>query len=319
MCYSAMVRQSVKKMGLKYEARVQLDAFEEVFENRLKGSGAKIPRAMELSFQTPENPQEKRIWKLIEAWEEMQTLETEQELFVLKKRLADAERKLKVKETKTALNELRIAGDKIEKMKAKLKSLGSESQTEFARIFPQIYSPLITFENGERTIRPFRYLLRPRGQGSDFDRDFNGSYNARRDRLQEVFWWKSVYGRNHGVMVVSKFWENVKVEDYEQRMLKQSEQSRNLVLEFKPKGLSEMLVPCIFDSNTSDEFAFHSFALITDEPNPEVKAAGHDRTPVIMKDAYLDLWLQTSKRKLEEFELVFKDKQPTYFEHSIAV
>jgi len=41
----------------------------------------------------------------------------EQELFKQVKRLADAERKLAVKETKTALNEQRIAGNKIKQMK----------------------------------------------------------------------------------------------------------------------------------------------------------------------------------------------------------
>ena len=76
-----------------------------MFENRLKGSGAKISRSMELSFHKPENPQEKRIWKLIEQWNEKQVKESETELFAQRKRLSDAERKLKVKETKAALND----------------------------------------------------------------------------------------------------------------------------------------------------------------------------------------------------------------------
>jgi len=68
MCYSALVKQNVKKLGAQFKARIHLDAFEELFQNRKKGSGAKISRAMELSFSNPECSQEKRIWMLIEEW-----------------------------------------------------------------------------------------------------------------------------------------------------------------------------------------------------------------------------------------------------------
>ena len=124
MCYSAMVKQSVKKLALQYQARIQLDAFEALFTQRLQGSGAKIPRAMELSFSEPENAQEKRIWKLIQQFEHEQRAEAEASLFSLKKRIAEAEQKLKIKETKTAKKELRIGQDKLEKVKSKLKHLG---------------------------------------------------------------------------------------------------------------------------------------------------------------------------------------------------
>jgi putative SOS response-associated peptidase YedK len=306
MCYSAMVKQNVKKLGLTYNARVQLDLFEEVYEMRAKGSGAKIPRAMDYSFHNPENAQEKRILKLISNWNENLVKESEHDLFVLRKRLVDAERKLKLKETKSALADQRIATDKIAKIKLKLKDLGSAKVEDFARIFPHVYAPLLVEENGERVIKPFRYHLRPRGQSPDFDKKFDGNYNARRDRLKEVYWWKSLFGKNHGVLVISKFWENVK------------QASENVVLEFKPEDQSELLIPCIFDHAEDAAFTLNSFALITDEPNPEVAAAGHDRTPVMMKDEYLDLWLQTSGKSLRDFELVLEDKKPTYFLHSVA-
>ena len=166
---------------------------------------------------------------------------------------------------------------------------------------------------------PFRYHLRPKGQTAEFDRRFDGTYNARRDKLKEVFWWKSVFGKNHGLMVISKFWENVSLSKYEHRSLENGEEDKNIVLEFQPQSISEMLVPCIFDHNTDDTFTLNSFALITDEPNPEVAAAGHDRTPIIMKDEYIDTWLKTSGRSIRDFEIVFNDKQQTYFKHSIAI
>lgn len=318
MCYSAMVKQSIKQLGLTYQARVQLDAFEELFELRAKGSGAKIPRAMELSFGKPENAQEKRIWKLIEIWHAHQIETYEKELFEQRKRLGDAEQKIKLKETKVALNEKRISSEKILKLKARLKDLSRDIPDEYARIFPHMVSPLMIEKNDERIIMPFRYHLRPFGQEPEFDRKFDGTYNARRDRLREVFWWKSIFGKNHGVLVISKFWENISLSRYEHRSLKKGEVDQNIVLEFKPEGLSEMLIPCIFDHNQSGEFSLNSFALITDEPNPEIAAAGHDRTPILMKEEHLDRWLKTSGKSLRDFEVVFDDKQPSFFEHSIA-
>ncbi|RYZ73154.1 MAG: hypothetical protein EOP09_02265 [Proteobacteria bacterium] len=42
MCYSAMVKQDIKRLGLSYRARLQLDMFEGLFQERLDGAAAKI-------------------------------------------------------------------------------------------------------------------------------------------------------------------------------------------------------------------------------------------------------------------------------------
>lgn len=223
------------------------------------------------------------------------------------------------KVTKKAQNDQRIATDKIEKAKFKIELIESGEITETdSRIWPGMYAPLILMKDGKHVIQPFRYLLRPRGQNADFDRKFNGSYNARRDRLKEVFWWKSVFGRNHGVLPIKAFYENVKLHNFEHRKLRKDEEESNLILKFEPEGLDEMLVPCIWDTNDSDGVTLESFALITDEPNPEVAAAGHERTPTVLKQSNLDRWLATGGEDLTKFEEVFDDKQPTYFEHEVA-
>jgi len=132
-----------------------------------------------------------------------------------------------------------------------------------------------------------------------------------------VFWWKQVFGKNHGILVIEAFYENVKRHDFESRSLKPNEKEENLILKFHPRSIGEMTVPCIFDLNDAGEYTLHSFALITDEPNLEVAAAGHDRTPIIMKADYIDAWL-TQEKNLENYEQIFNDKQPTYFEHKVA-
>lgn len=320
MCYSALVNQDLRKLSFQYKARIQIDLFDSLFKSRLEGSGAKISRALEVSFlKDPSTLQERRIAKMIREFrnhelEEMKTKRQEQT-----DRLSAAEKTLLTKVTKKAQNDQRVATKKIEDFSRKIERLESDEITERdSRIFPGQYAPLLVGMEGERLIRPFRYHLRPQGQSEDFDRKFDGNYNARRDRLKEVFWWKSVFGKNHGVLPIRAFYENVKRHDSEHRMLKDGEAVENLILKFQPEGLDEMIVPCIWDQNTAGKFTLDSFALITDEPNPEVAAAGHDRTPIIMRDQYLDQWLMTSGRKLTDFEIVFEDKQPTFFAHEIA-
>ena len=282
--------------------------FEDVFKFRLEGSGAKISRTMEACFlEDPKTPAEKRIAKYILQFREQEVTESEKELFTQKKRLADAERTLKTKVTKKAQNDQRIATDKIEKLKYKIERLNSNKLSESdSRIYPGQYAPLVFEKDGERWVAPFRYLIRPNGESPEFDKKFNGAYNMRRDSLDRVFWWKNLFGKHHGFMEISAFWENVE------------RHGRNAIIKFSPDGDYPLIVPCIFDFNKKGEFPLSSFALITDEPNPEVKAAGHDRTPIFLKEENLQMWLDTSKKDNSRFEKVFDEKQPTYFEHEVA-
>ena len=318
MCYSAMVQQDVKALGIRFGGRVDLDMFEDLFVERRKGSGAKISKAMEDSFlANPILPQEKKIAKIIEEWRSSEMAKLEDDLVAQKKRLKVAEQKLSEKETKTALNEKRIASDKIARISGKLEFFKDSKQRSEERVFPFSYAPLIVMEKGEKIIRPFRYHLRPEHEGVEFDRKFDGTYNARRDSLNRVFWWKQIFGKNHGILVISKFYENVKENDFKHRKLAKGEEPKNLVLEFTPKGLSELLVPCIYDHNEEGEFPLNSFALITDSPNPEVAAVGHDRTPIIIKSSHINDWLDVRNKDQEDFEEILSDKQPTFFEHEV--
>ncbi len=307
MCYSAMVQQDVKYLGIKFGARVDLDAFEMLFKDRLAGSGARLSKGLEDSFlKEPHSGQEKRIAEAILKWRSREIDTLKQDLIAQESRLRAAEKKLLEKETKTALNEQRISTDKIQKLNQRLKILLEDKPRAEERIFPDSYAPLVVMENAVKWIRPFRYHLRPAGEGVEFDRKFDGTYNARRDSLGRVFWWQKIFGKNHGLLVMTRFFENVQKD------------SKNQVIEFFPKAKSELLVPCIFDHNEEEKFVLDSFALITDEPNPEVRAAGHDRTPIMIKESHVEDWLEIRNKEPKSFEIVFDDKEKTYFEHKIA-
>jgi len=57
---------------------------------------------------------------------------------------------------------------------------------------------------------------------------------------------------------------------------------------------------------------------VTDDPEPEVAAAGHDRTIVNLKPENVDAWLTPQGRSVEEMFAILDDKQHPYYEHRKA-
>lgn len=309
-----MVEQHLKALGLRFRARVDLTLFRDLFRERAEGMKVKIPRAMEFNFiESPE------ISPLIEKYRTQRVRELEEELFVQKKRLADTERKLEQKVTKTAEKEKGIAERKAAQIKARLSKLHAKTEAnEDSRIYAFEYAPVIVWEKGERLIKPMRYLLRPAGFPESFDRQYPGCYNARRDSLRKF--WKSQFMHQHAALVISSFFENVKLHHYESRKLRVGEEEQNLIIQFKPRGFESMIVPCIWDRwSQAGAPELYSFALITDEPPKEVLAAGHDRCPVFLKEENLDRWLQPELCTEQEVDQILDDREtPFYLNERVA-
>ena len=61
-----------------------------------------------------------------------------------------------------------------------------------------------------------------------------------------------------------------------------------------------------------------SFAAITDEPPPEVAAAGHDRCIVPIKPENVDAWLQPDASNLQALYAILDDRARPYYEHRLA-
>jgi putative SOS response-associated peptidase YedK len=71
-------------------------------------------------------------------------------------------------------------------------------------------------------------------------------------------------------------------------------------------------------SNYEDIRDLLSFAAITDEPEPEVAAAGHDRTIINLKRENVGAWLSPDPGNLDALYALFDDKQHPYYEHRLA-
>lgn len=311
MCYSAQCWQAYKDYVRDFGAIVDIHEFAKMYGYRKLTRKTKIPKGMDQQFLDPKSDLEAQIKALIEEWNAEQIAELEQELFKQVKRRNDAERTLQTKSTKKAQEDLRISSTKIEQIKAKIADYKRVDikPAKDNRIFPMVYAPILISEGGKRVVRPMRYLLRPPGAPTsfDFDKNRNGTYNARRDNLTRF--WKRQFGYTHGLMVVDTFYENVAGPDGENR-----------VIQFTPRTGEPMLVPVLWAHwiGKSGEEDLYSFAAITDDPEEEILAAGHDRTIINIKPEHIDAWLNPDPANLDALFAIFDDKRHPYYEHQMA-
>lgn len=279
---------------------------------------SKTPKAMDANFRNPQSEEEREIGALIEAYNKSQLEQWEQELFKQRTRLAIAERTIAAgKITKKALEDQRIASSKTDQLLGWINDVKrTEPKDRDSRIYPGTYAPVMVWQDGQRVIKPMRYQCRINGWTEKVERQYPGTYNARRDKLEES--WSKHFGIKHGVMVVTAFFENVSRHKVENRDLAPGEKEQNVVLEFKPTPTQHMLVACLWsDWSGPDAPDLLSFAAITDEPPAEVAAAGHDRCIVPIKHEHIDAWLQPDGDLARSYAIL-DDRERPYYEHRMA-
>jgi putative SOS response-associated peptidase YedK len=315
MCYSAMIQADYDKYVRKYGATMSLEDFAQNVWNAPNRKAKKRVRAMEDWLRDYSQPNG-AVWPQIVAERAAKETAAQQELFKQTKRKADAERALQAKVTKKAQEDLRISTDKIAKLKVDLDDLQrTDSKPRDARFFPGMYAPVIVMENGKRVIKPMRYQCRLPGWNEAVERKYPGTYNARRDSLGKA--WSELFGARHGIVVVTAFYENVERHAMEHRELKPGEESENVVLEFKPRPEHDMFIACLWNESPDGDGTLLSFAAITDEPAPEVAAAGHDRTIIEITAENWDDWL-TPGLPLTRYQEILSERPKVYYEHQVA-
>lgn len=62
-----------------------------------------------------------------------------------------------------------------------------------------------------------------------------------------------------------------------------------------------------------------SFAAVTDQPPPEVAAAGHDRCIIPMKLENVDPWLRPDRANLAAQYAILDDRELPYYVHRLAM
>lgn len=305
MCYSAKIRQDLKDYLRETHAYADLAQIEDIFKQRLTDASVRIPRGFERNFDQPRTPEEQRIRELIEHHRATLIPRLEQEIFKQRKRLADAERTLKTKQTKKAVEDQRISTAKIGAAIERLSLLkGTQPHADDDRIFPMTYGPIVIRSGDRNVVRLARYHLRQPGKPPSIDRQFPGLYNARRDNIEKF--WRGEFGHTHALMLVTSFFENVERE------------GKNVVLHFTPRPPQLMTVACLYGEWKDPKMgALLSFAAITDEPPAEVRAAGHDRMIINIRPANVEPWLTPAGRSNEALQAILSDRQTPYYEYQV--
>jgi putative SOS response-associated peptidase YedK len=323
MCYSAEAWSDFHRFTKEFGAILSMRLFVKLFGDRGRDKKIKIPKAMADAFMHPKTDEEREVKAFIDAFNAEQAMTLEQELFKQKKRLADAERVLAgPKPTKKAAEDLRIAGNKIPDIQGKLADLRrTEPKARDSRIFPDSYATVMLMQDRKKVVMPMRYHCRPEGMPASIDRTkdgkVSGTYNARRDNLRRF--WRNQFGHAHCVMVVNTFYENVERHTMEHRELAPGEKPENVVLKFNPEPAQDMIIACLYSHWTGpDGEDLWSFAAITDDPPPEVAAAGHDRCIIQIKPENIDAWLNPDPANLEALDAILDDRPQAFYEHRLA-
>lgn len=306
MCYSAQIEATYKRYVRMFGADISLREFADLYLRREREKKIKVPRAIDAWFTDIQSDIANEIRASIARYDRSQATLIEQELFEQRARFVKAEAALAMKPTKAASENRRIADNKI---KAALRRLDDIRRVEVidrdARIFPGTYAPIMVIEDGKRVIKPMRYRCRPAGKPAFYDTRYPGTYIARRDNLEGF--WKGLFGYSHGLMLVDVFYENV------------SRPDGNVVLEFRPNTGETMLVACLWSHWTGNgEPDLLSFAAITDEPPPEIAAAGHNRCLIPIKPEHIDAWLNPDPSNLDALYTILDDRMRPFYEHKLA-
>lgn len=231
----------------------------------------------------------------------------------------------------------------------------SKNPTRFAalagRIFPGTHAPVSFLKNGRRCTELMRYGAYAPAEIKD-PRKYT-TFNARRDNLDSPFW-STAFMRHHGFVVLQAFYEWVEVKDLlaagvvtvaqvKEEFRRQAEERkakilasgkkyaptptekkdprfRKIIIEFKPEDGSDLYVPVIFNRNPiKDELSpYCGFAIVTDEPTPEIAAAGHDRCPIILREDAIAQWLDVGRTK-SELEKLLVQRQKITFRHGLPL
>lgn len=75
---------------------------------------------------------------------------------------------------------------------------------------------------------------------------------------------------------------------------------------------------CLWSRWTGPEGKLLSFAAITDDPPPEVAAAGHDRCIIPIKPENMDVWLNPDPKDRATSYAILDDRQRPYYKHQLA-
>jgi putative SOS response-associated peptidase YedK len=301
MCYSARIRPNLQETATEFRSTLDAESFEALFRMRLKEPETKVPVGIDRYFLHAKAPAEARLAKLIREYHadekerrKAEIKETERELAELGagKPTAAARKKIEVRERRLA------------KLEAKLAHGLDDISPLDDRVYPQYYAPVIAEGKHGRKLVPMRYRVR-RPDGGEVPSQYN-VFNARFDSLESARTWTPLFGRTHAIFPFTLFYEWV------ERDGKKTE------IYFSPEDRSLMWAASLYSVAKGAHGPLLSFAMVTDDPPPEVAAAGHDRCPIFLRQDQLDGWLHPAGKSLENLKGLLQLKEKAFYINGLA-
>lgn len=316
MCYSTMVERDIRKLERQYGAKIDYDSFLQTYQMRSQNHDLKIPNGLDDFFHSVETPVSKEIRSLQREHEKYLAEERRLEIATTEKEIKELETKIGKKPTKTAQHKLGVKQRKLNSLLKKEATSGiaklSNGTEGTYRIYPFDLVPVVQLEKGKRIVRPMRYRILPKS-GVEIPSKYN-LFNARRDSIfhetkpgERDKIWKSMIGETHAVFPFVRFYEWV-----------EGKNGKSVEIFFTAKGFDSMWSAALFEETKTPFGLVRSFAMVTDDPPPEVRAAGHDRCPVFLQNEAVDLWLEPKGKSLNQLDALLDQKQETYFNHEVA-
>lgn len=173
-------------------------------------------------------------------------------------------------------------------------------------IYPNYFSPVITGGHNNLLISPMRYRLRPHGSREEIPSQYN-VFNARLDSLLKRKSWRPLIGKNHGIVIIKRFYEWV-----------ENSEGKKTLISFYPESENDLFVPVLYDYYEGPLGQnFFSFAVITDDPPSEILEAGHDRVPIHLTKSEAKFWLQTDHNNANDWYDFLSNKRHEFFKYDV--
>lgn len=318
MCYSAQIQADFRAYQ-RFGGNLDLDAYVKMAGwSKRNGTWIQsVPKGIRNAFLDSTEPDEQEARAAALDAYQAAALALEQELAEQTARLAKAQMVLAgPKPTKKAETDQRVATKKIANAKSKLAEVHDHARDDgYARIWPGGITPVLIRDpaTGERRVVPMRYRCRLPSWTAADEKKWDGTYNARRDKLTTA--WRELWGKTHGIMLARRIYESVALHDLERRALAPGERQLSVEVEFRPEPEQDLLLACLwrYVEPEGGEPGFYTVAAITGDPLPDFVAAGHDRSVIAIKPEHLDAWLDPQASGLMDMMAILDDPHEVHY------
>jgi len=192
---------------------------------------------------------------------------------------------------------------------------------ENGRVYKNTYAPAIIHRKGKREIVPLRFNLLPSFSETEKYQFFNqkknkyedlATYNAKIEKIEQTKAYQNLFMKHHCIIPFKSFFEWVK-----------DENGKKVEIQFLEPENGDLFAAGLWDHwgpKTTTEEGINSFSIITTTPRPEVLAAGHHRSPVLLEESSIDKWILPDPfTKDDIYQMVTSDNKDMVLKSSFVI